>query len=184
VSFSIGGNLIWSIIAIIIGLITGRSSWRPTRRRARSSGAADDPVEAPVRLRRRCWFGCSHSCSTPGFNIFNTVLAGNAIAGALHLGSGADPFWFWHHSSAAVVAIFGYDLILGWTLSHVYVTVIVLGLLTLSALASSVCPPKHWTSRSSTRSHSSRIGVVAGYQDLWAIYGVGLLPLPAPDTAT
>jgi purine-cytosine permease-like protein len=37
VSFSIGGNLIWSIIAIIIGLIIDDLHGGPLRRRARSS---------------------------------------------------------------------------------------------------------------------------------------------------
>jgi purine-cytosine permease-like protein len=48
-----------------------------------------------------------------GFNVFNTVLAGEAVAGSLHIGD--QTLWFWVVTIiAAVVALFGYDLIHGF----------------------------------------------------------------------
>ena len=187
VSFAIGGNLIWSIIAIIIGLIIGTIFMA-------AHSSQGPKLGLPQMIQSRPQFGYVGALLVwlfaflqyAGFNIFNTVLAGNAITGALHLGSGADPFWFWAITLvAAVVAIFGYDLIHKMERYLTYVTVIVLGLLTLSALIHLRLPAGALDlTQFNAVAFFSQLGVVAGYQISWAIYVSDYSRYLPADTAT
>jgi NCS1 family nucleobase:cation symporter-1 len=173
VSFAAGGNLVWSLIAIAIGLVVGTVFMA-----AHSSQGPQ--LGLPQMIQSRPQFGYVGALLVwlfaflqyAGFNVFNTVLAGNAITGALHSDPGASPFWFWVVTIVgAVVALFGYDLIHKMERYLTYVTVVVLALLTFSALVNLHLPAGAFNLGDfNPVAFFSQLGVVAGYQISWAIY--------------
>ena len=173
VSFAAGGNLIWSMIAIIIGLVIGTVFMA-------AHSSQGPKLGLPQMIQSRPQFGYVGALLVwlfaflqyAGFNVFNTVLAGNAIVGAIHADPGTDPFWFWLVTVvAAAIALFGYDLIHKMERYLTYVTVLVLGLLTVSALIHLHLPAGSFDlTHFSPLAFFSQLGVVAGYQISWAIY--------------
>ena len=81
ISFFEGGNLIWSLIAIIVGILRRHALHGvPLGPGPAARPAADDPVPAAVRLHRaRSWCGSFAYLQYAGFNVFNTILAGKAM---------------------------------------------------------------------------------------------------------
>jgi NCS1 family nucleobase:cation symporter-1 len=190
VSFAAGGNLIWSLIAIVLGLIIGTIFMA-------AHSSQGPKLGLPQMIQSRPQFGYIGALLVwlfaflqyAGFNIFNTVLAGNALTGALHIGTGSDPFWFWLITVVAVViALFGYDLIHRMERYLAYITVIVLALLTLSALIHLHLPAGSFNLGDfNAVAFFSQLGVVAGYQISWAIYVSDYsryLPADTPTSST
>ncbi|MEY9951549.1 cytosine permease [Leifsonia sp. EB34] len=173
VSIAAGGNLIWSIIAIVLGLLVGTIFMA-----AHSSQGPQ--LGLPQMIQSRPQFGYIGALLVwlfaflqyAGFNIFNTVLAGDSITGAIHVGHGADAFWFWLVTIVcAAVALFGYDLIHKMERYLTYVTVVVLALLTIAALVHLHLPAGSFDiAHFNALAFFSQFGVVAGYQISWAIY--------------
>jgi purine-cytosine permease-like protein len=173
VSIAAGGNLIWSIIAIVLGLLVGTIFMA-----AHSSQGPQ--LGLPQMIQSRPQFGYIGALLVwlfaflqyAGFNIFNTVLAGDSLTGAIHVGHGADAFWFWLVTIVcAAVALFGYDLIHKVERYLTYVTVVVLALLTIAALVNLHLPAGSFDiAHFNALAFFSQFGVVAGYQISWAIY--------------
>ncbi|HEV7183346.1 MAG TPA: cytosine permease [Leifsonia sp.] len=190
VSIAAGGNLIWSIIAIVLGLAVGTFFMA-----AHSSQGPQ--LGLPQMIQSRPQFGYVGALLVwlfaflqyAGFNIFNTVLAGDSVTGAFQLGHGSDAFWFWLITLAtAIVALFGYDLIHRLERYLAYVTVLVLALLTFAAFAHLQLPAGSFDiSHFNALAFFSQFGVVAGYQISWAIYVSDYsryLPANTPPSST
>ncbi len=88
ISITTGGNLIWSLIAIAIGVLVGTLFMA-----AHSSQGPQ--LGLPQMIQSRPQFGYVGALLVwlfaylqyAGFNVFNTVLAGEAVAGSVHLGN-------------------------------------------------------------------------------------------------
>lgn len=94
IGITTGGNLIWSLIAIAIGVLVGTLF-------IAAHSSQGPQLGLPQMIQSRPQFGYVGALLVwlfaylqyAGFNIFNTVLAGPAIAGSVHVGS--DNLWFW-----------------------------------------------------------------------------------------
>ena len=104
-----------------------------------------------------------------GFNVFNTVLAGEAVAGPF---TSETTLWFWSSRlSQPCVALFGYDLIHGFERYLTYLTIIMLALLTVAALTHLDLPGGAFDLADfHLVPFLGQLGVAAGYQISWAIY--------------
>ncbi|MCU1528537.1 MAG: allantoin permease, partial [Frondihabitans sp.] len=134
-SFVNGGNLIWSFIAIAIGLVIGTIFMA-------AHSSQGPKLGLPQMIQSRPQFGYIGALLVwlfaflqyAGFNIFNTVLAGEAIGTAVNAPVAFNPLWFWLVTIVgAVIAVVGYDLIHRMERYLSYVTVVVLALITISA---------------------------------------------------
>jgi NCS1 family nucleobase:cation symporter-1 len=187
VSFSAGGNFIWSAIAIILGLVIGTFFMA-----AHSSQGPQ--LGLPQMIQSRPQFGYIGALLVwlfaflqyAGFNVFNTVLAGDALQGVTKASPGLNEVWFWLVTViAVVVAIFGYDLIHKMERYLTYVTLAVMALLTITAISHLHLPSGAFDiSHFNALAFFSQLGVVAGYQISWAIYVSDYSRyLPAHDAA-
>ncbi|GAA3315001.1 purine-cytosine permease family protein [Arthrobacter ramosus] len=166
-----GGNLVWSLIAIAVGVLVGTLFMA-----AHSSQGPQ--LGLPQMIQSRPQFGYVGALLVwlfaylqyAGFNIFNTVLAGQAIAGSVHVGS--DNLWFWVVTVVAVVvALFGYDLIHRFERYLTYLTIAMLALLTIAALTKLDLPAGALNLGDfQPVPFLAQLGVAAGYQISWAIY--------------
>ena len=172
-SFALGGNLIWSIIAILIGLIIGTIFMA-------AHSSQGPKLGLPQMVQSRPQFGYIGALLVwlfaflqyAGFNVFNTVLAGSAVSQAVKTPAGFDPFWAIVITVVgAIIALFGYDLIHRMERYLVYLTVIVMALLSISALVHLQLPAGAFNlGHFSAIAFFAQLGVVAGYQISWAIY--------------
>ena len=108
-----------------------------------------------------------------GFNVFNTVLAGESVGDAVNAPASFNPLWaILITIVGAVIALFGYDLIHRMERYLVYLTVVVMALLTISAMVHLPLPAGRLRPRTLLRrSRSSRSSASSpGYQISWAIY--------------
>jgi nucleobase:cation symporter-1, NCS1 family len=173
ISITSGGNLIWSCIAIAIGILIGTIFMA-----AHSSQGPQ--LGLPQMIQSRPQFGYIGALLVwlfaylqyAGFNIFNTILAGESIGGAINSGQAANPVWLWVVTIlAAAIALVGYDLIHSFEKYLMILTILMLALLTLSALVHLHVPASQFDL---TQFHAvpffGQLGVAAGYQISWAIY--------------
>lgn len=171
ISITTGGNLVWSLIAIVIGVLVGTLFMA-----AHSSQGPQ--LGLPQMIQSRPQFGYVGALLVwlfaylqyAGFNVFNTILAGQAVAGSLHVGS--ENLWFWVVTIiAAAVALFGYDLIHGFERYLTYLTIVMLALLTVAALTHLDLPGGAFDMADfHLVPFLGQLGVAAGYQISWAIY--------------
>ena len=172
-SFALGGNLVWSIIAIIIGLIIGTIFMA-------AHSSQGPKLGLPQMVQSRPQFGYIGALLVwlfaflqyAGFNVFNTVLAGESVGDAVNAPASFNPLWaILITVIGAVVALFGYDLIHRMERYLVYLTVIVMALVTISALVHLPLPAGAFDlGHFSPLAFFAQLGVVAGYQISWAIY--------------
>ena len=124
-----------------------------------------------------------------GFNIFNTMLAGDAVGGAISSGHGGEPALVLGRDDRgrASIALVGYDLIHSFERYLTYPDrSSMLALLTIvGARAPAPARRLRSTSRTSTPSpFFGQLGVVAGYQISWAIYVSDYSRYLPPTTST
>ncbi|MDQ1560880.1 MAG: nucleobase:cation symporter, family [Actinomycetota bacterium] len=172
-SFALGGNLIWSIIAILIGLVIGTIFMA-------AHSSQGPKLGIPQMVQSRPQFGYIGALLVwlfaflqyAGFNVFNTVLAGSAVSQAVKTPATFSPFWAIVITVVgAVIALFGYDLIHRMERYLVYLTVAVMALLSISALVHLQLPAGAFDlTHFSPLAFFAQLGVVAGYQISWAIY--------------
>ncbi|MEO7123359.1 MAG: cytosine permease [Lacisediminihabitans sp.] len=172
-SFFFGGNLIWSLIAIVIGLIIGTIFMA-------AHSSQGPKLGLPQMVQSRPQFGYIGALLVwlfaflqyAGFNVFNTALAGEAFGDSVTTPASFDPFWVIIITVVgAVIALFGYDLIHRMERYLVYVTVAVMALLSFSALIHLPIPAGAFDmAHFSPLAFFAQLGVVAGYQISWAIY--------------
>ncbi len=173
ISITSGGNLIWSFIAIAVGILIGTIFMA-----AHSSQGPQ--LGLPQMIQSRPQFGYVGALLVwffaylqyAGFNIFNTILAGESIGGAISSGQASNPLWLWVVTIlAAAIALVGYDLIHSFEKYLMILTILMLALLTLSAVVHLHVPAAQLDL---TQFHAvpffAQLGVAAGYQISWAIY--------------
>jgi NCS1 family nucleobase:cation symporter-1 len=172
-SFALGGNLIWSIIAIAVGLVIGTIFMA-------AHSSQGPKLGLPQMVQSRPQFGYIGALLVwlfaflqyAGFNVFNTVLAGESLGSAVNAPPSLAPLWVLLITLAgAVIALFGYDLIHRMERYLVYLTVIVMALVTISALVHLPLPSGAFDLGTyAPLAFFAQLGVVAGYQISWAIY--------------
>ncbi|MBB6404471.1 cytosine permease [Arthrobacter sp. AZCC_0090] len=170
ISITTGGNLIWSLLAIAIGVLVGTLFMA-----AHSSQGPQ--LGLPQMIQSRPQFGYIGALLVwlfaylqyAGFNIFNTILAGEAIQESVNVGS--QTLWFWVVTIVAVViALFGYDLIHAFERYLTYLTIIMLALLTVAAVKLTIPADAYNLANFHLVPFLGQLGVAAGYQISWAIY--------------
>jgi nucleobase:cation symporter-1, NCS1 family len=172
-SFALGGNLIWSIIAIVIGLVIGTIFMA-------AHSSQGPKLGLPQMVQSRPQFGYIGALLVwlfaflqyAGFNVFNTVLAGESVGDAVNAPASFNPLWAIVITVVgAVIALFGYDLIHRMERYLVYLTVAVMALVTISAVVHLPLPAGAFDlGHFSPLAFFAQLGVVAGYQISWAIY--------------
>jgi nucleobase:cation symporter-1, NCS1 family len=171
ISITTGGNLIWSWIAIAIGVFVGTLFMA-----AHSSQGPQ--LGLPQMIQSRPQFGYIGALLVwlfayiqyAGFNVFNTILAGDAVAAAGHAGS--TTFWYVVVTVVAVlIALVGYDLIHAFERYLTWLTIAMLALLTVATFTHLSLPPGAYDlGRFHVVPFLAQLGVAAGYQISWAIY--------------
>ncbi|OOP63270.1 cytosine permease [Arthrobacter sp. SRS-W-1-2016] len=170
ISITTGGNLIWSLLAIAIGVLVGTLFMA-----AHSSQGPQ--LGLPQMIQSRPQFGYIGALLVwlfaylqyAGFNIFNTILAGQAISESVNFGS--QNLWFWVVTIlAVVVALFGYDLIHAFERYLTYLTIVMLALLTIAAVKLVMPAGAYNLADFHLVPFLGQLGVAAGYQISWAIY--------------
>lgn len=170
ISITSGGNLIWSLLSIILGALLGTLFMA-------FHSAQGPQLGLPQMIQSRPQFGYIGALLVwlfaylqyAGFNVFNTILAGDALNVTVH---GSAKFWFVVVTVVAfVIALFGYDLIHWFERYQTYAFLVIFGVFTIGALMTLTFPAGsfdlgafQWTP------FLAQFGVVAGYQISWAIY--------------
>ncbi|MFF4485942.1 purine-cytosine permease family protein [Streptomyces sp. NPDC001544] len=170
VSITAGGNLIWSLIAIVAGTVIGTFFMA-------FHSAQGPQLGLPQMIQSRPQFGYVGALLVwifayvqyAGFNVFNTILAGESLHSTLH---GGVKLWVIVVTAVAfVIALVGYDIIHKAERVLTYTFLVVFGVFTVGVLVTLHYPPGSfdlghfaWTP------FLAQFGVVAGYQISWAIY--------------
>ena len=170
-TFSItgGGNLLWSLIAIIAGALFGTFFMA-------FHSAQGPQLGLPQMIQSRPQFGYMGALLVwafaymqyAGFNIFNTILAGDALHTTIH---GASKAWIVAATVlAAVVALVGYDLIHGVERWLTLGFLVIFGVLTIAVFTLGYPAGSFDLSGFKWTPFLIQFGAVAGYQISWAIY--------------
>ncbi|MDQ6848607.1 MAG: cytosine permease [Actinomycetota bacterium] len=170
ISIEAGGNLIWSLISIVLGTLLGTLFMA-------FHSAQGPQLGLPQMIQSRPQFGYIGALLVwlfayvqyAGFNVFNTILAGEAMNTTAH---GAVKLWVVVATVVAfVIALFGYDLIHRAEQFLTYTFLLVFGIFTIVVVFVLNYPVGSfdlggfkWTP------FLAQFGVVAGYQISWAIY--------------
>ena len=164
-----GGNLIWSLIAIVLGVVTGTFFMA-------AHSAQGPQLGLPQMIQSRPQFGYVGAILVwlfaylqyAGFNIFNTLLSADSMHATVH---GGTKLWIVVATVvAAVAAIAGYDFI------HKMERWLAYGFLLLFGILTVVICTLNFPARSFDLGHFDlapfllQYSVVAGYQISWAIY--------------
>jgi NCS1 nucleoside transporter family len=170
VSITTGGNLVWSLIAIVAGTLFGTFFMA-------FHSAQGPQLGLPQMIQSRPQFGYIGALLVwlfaylqyAGFNVFNTILAGQSLATTT---SGGTRVWEIAVTAVAFgVALVGYDIIHRFERWLTYTFVVVFGVFTVGALAT-LHFPAGATDLGAFHATPflAQFGVVAGYQISWAIY--------------
>ena len=170
-TFSIvgGGNLVWSLIAIIAGALFGTFFMA-------FHSAQGPQLGLPQMIQSRPQFGYMGALLVwafaylqyAGFNIFNTILAGDALHTTIH---GSNKLWIIAATVlAAVVALVGYDLIHGVERWLTLGFLVIFGVLTIAVFTLGYPAGSFDLSGFKWTPFLIQFGAVAGYQISWAIY--------------
>jgi NCS1 family nucleobase:cation symporter-1 len=169
VSVSVGGNLVWSLIAIVIGVLLGTFFMA-------AHSAQGPQLGLPQMIQSRPQFGYVGAILVwlfaylqyAGFNVFNSILAADSMHVTVH---GSSKLWIVVVTVvAAVAAIAGYDLI------HKMEQWLTYGFLLLFGILTIVLFTLHYPAGSFDLGGFKLVpflvqfSVVAGYQISWAIY--------------
>ncbi len=170
ISITSGGNLIWSLISIVAGTVLGTFFMA-------FHSAQGPQLGLPQMIQSRPQFGYVGALLVwlfayvqyAGFNVFNTILAGQAMSKTAH---GNVKWWVVAITVLAlVVALVGYDIIHRAEQFLTYTFLVVFGVFTVGVLCTLHYPAGSfdlggfkWTP------FLAQFGVVAGYQISWAIY--------------
>ncbi|WP_369191269.1 cytosine permease [Streptomyces sp. R08] len=170
ISITEGGNLIWSLIAIVAGTLLGTFFMA-------FHSAQGPQLGLPQMIQSRPQFGYVGALLVwlfayvqyAGFNVFNTILAGEALHTTLH---GNTKMWVAVVTVVGfVIALVGYDIIHKAEQFLTYSFLVVFGIFTVGVLATLHYPAGSFDLGGfSWTPFLAQFGVVAGYQISWAIY--------------
>src|SRR3954467_4056578 len=164
-----GGNLIWSLIALLLGPSVG-----PFFMAAHS--AQGPQLGLPQMIQSRPQFGYVGAILVwlfaylqyAGFNIFNTLLAADSMHATVH---GSTKFWIVVATVVAVVAaLVGYDLIHSMERYLTYGFLVLFGILTVVVVRLPHPAGSFDLGHFDLAPFLLQFSVVAGYQISWAIY--------------
>jgi purine-cytosine permease-like protein len=164
-----GGNLIWSLLAIILGALLGTFFM--------AFHAAQGPqLGLPQMIQSRPQFGYVGALLVwafaylqyAGFNIFNTILAGDSLHATVH---GSAKVWTVIATVlAAVIALIGYDLIHSVERWLTAGFLVIFGILTIAVFLLPYPAGSFDLGGFHATPFLVQFGAVAGYQISWAIY--------------
>ncbi|MFE9600065.1 purine-cytosine permease family protein [Streptomyces hokutonensis] len=170
ISITEGGNLIWSLIAIVAGTLLGTFFMA-------FHSAQGPQLGLPQMIQSRPQFGYVGALLVwlfayvqyAGFNVFNTILAGEALHTTVH---GNTKMWVAVVTVIGfVIALVGYDVIHKAEQFLTYSFLVVFGIFTVGVLATLHYPAGSFDLGGfSWTPFLAQFGVVAGYQISWAIY--------------
>jgi nucleobase:cation symporter-1, NCS1 family len=164
-----GGNLFWSLIAIVTGALVGTFFM--------AFHAAQGPqLGLPQMIQSRPQFGYVGALLVwlfaylqyAGFNIFNTILAGNALHATVR---GPSKLWIAVATAlAALIALIGYDLIHRVERWLTAGFLVIFGILTVAVFLLPFPAGSFDVGGFRATPFLIQFGAVAGYQISWAIY--------------
>jgi NCS1 family nucleobase:cation symporter-1 len=169
ISFFDGGNLVWSLVAIVSGTLLGTLFMA-------FHSAQGPQLGLPQMIQSRPQFGYVGALLVwlfayiqyAGFNIFNTILAGDAMSKTAH---GPVKLWVVIVTVVAfVIALIGYDLIHRAEQVLTYLMLVIFGIFTIAVCFLHYPPGAFTFSGFKWTPFLAQFGVVAGYQISWAIY--------------
>jgi NCS1 nucleoside transporter family len=170
VSVEAGGNLLWSLIAILLGAFFGTFFMA-------FHSAQGPQLGLPQMIQSRPQFGYIGALLVwlfayiqyAGFNVFNTILAGQAGHTTIHIGEKLGIVLA--TALAVIVALIGYDLIHRVEQGLTYSFILIFGVFTIGAIATLGLPSGALSfSDFKATPFLTQFGVTAGYQISWAIY--------------
>ncbi|MFD8820712.1 purine-cytosine permease family protein [Streptomyces sp. NPDC059627] len=170
ISITEGGNLIWSLLAIVAGTLIGTFFMA-------FHSAQGPQLGLPQMIQSRPQFGYVGALLVwlfayvqyAGFNVFNTVLAGQALDTTIH---GGVKLWVIVVTVVAlVVALVGYDIIHKAERFLTYTFLVIFGIFSVGVLVTVLFPAGSFDLGAfKVTPFLAQFGVVAGYQISWAIY--------------
>ena len=164
-----GGNLIWSLIAIVLGVLTGTFFMA-------AHSAQGPQLGLPQMIQSRPQFGYVGAILVWlfayvqyfGFNVFNTLLAADSMEATVH---GGTKLWIVVATLVAVIAaVAGYDFIHRMEQGLTYGFLVLFGILTIVVLTLTYPPGSFDLGTFDLTPFLLQYSVVAGYQISWAIY--------------
>ena len=170
VGVSAGGNLLWSLLAILLGVLTGTFFMA-------FHSAQGPQLGLPQMIQSRPQFGYIGALLVwlfaylqyAGFNVFNTILAGQA--GHTTVGFNEKAGIVVATVAAVVIALIGYDFIHRVEQGLTYTFLLIFGVFTIGAIVTLHLPSGSLDPGNfDLTPFLSQFGVTAGYQISWAIY--------------
>src|SRR3954463_7776211 len=170
ISITTGGNLIWSWIAIAIGVLFGTFFMA-------FHSAQGPQLGLPQMIQSRPQFGYIGALLVwlfaylqyAGFNVFNTILAGQAASTTTGIGEKVGIVVAM--LLAVAIALIGYDFIHRVEQGLTYTFLVIFGVFTIGAIATLHLPAGALDpGKFDIVPFLTQFGVTAGYQISWAIY--------------
>jgi NCS1 family nucleobase:cation symporter-1 len=169
ISITEGASVFWSVLAIVVGMLIGTLFMA-------FHSAQGPQLGLPQMIQSRPQFGYLGALLVwlfaylqyAGFNVFNTILAGDAMSRTAH---GPVKLWVVIATVVAlVIALVGYDLIHKAERWLTYLMIVIFGIFTITLFV--VHYPAGTFDIGTFRASPflGQFGVVAGYQISWAIY--------------
>jgi NCS1 family nucleobase:cation symporter-1 len=164
-----GGNLIWSLIALVLGVGIGTFFMA-------AHSAQGPQLGLPQMIQSRPQFGYVGAILVwifaylqyAGFNIFNTLLAADSLDATIH---GGTKLWIVIATVVAVVAaLVGYDFIHRMEQGLAYGFLVLFGILTVVIFTLHYPAGAFDLGNFKLAPFLLQFSVVAGYQISWAIY--------------
>ncbi len=169
ISISEGASLFWSVLAIVIGMLVGTLFMA-------FHSAQGPQLGLPQMIQSRPQFGYVGALLVwlfayvqyAGFNVFNTILAGDAMSRTAH---GSAKLWIVIATIVAlVIALVGYDLIHRAERWLTYAMILIFGIFTVTLFFIHYPAGTFGVGSFHAGPFLGQFGVVAGYQISWAIY--------------
>jgi nucleobase:cation symporter-1, NCS1 family len=169
ISISEGGSVFWSVLAIVLGTLVGTLFMA-------FHSAQGPQLGLPQMIQSRPQFGYIGALLVwlfayvqyAGFNVFNTILAGDAMSRTAH---GSVKLWVVIATVVAlVIALVGYDLIHRAEQWLTYLMIVIFGIFTIVLFVVHYPAGTFGVGTFKASPFFGQFGVVAGYQISWAIY--------------
>jgi nucleobase:cation symporter-1, NCS1 family len=165
-----GGNLFWSLAAILSGVLFGTFFMA-------FHSAQGPQLGLPQMIQSRPQFGYIGALLVwlfaylqyAGFNIFNWILAGDAAHSTIHMNAKLGIVIA--AALAVVIALIGYDFIHRTEQALTYTFLLIFGVFTIGVMATLGLPANSLDPGNfDLTAFLAQFGVTAGYQISWAIY--------------